>query len=323
MAKRCALLALLAILFVVAACAPLDPVSQSETPIGSEVKPEGVRETPAPPKEINPDPVGVNPDPVDGVSVPTQEVEMIFQTIRQSIADRIGTNADQLHLREITAVEWPDGCLGLAAPDQMCIQVITPGYRLIVEAEGKTYEVRTNLDGSMVKINAGMIAQPPVTGPAEIPSECLNAHDTKAYVDFVNAFCFSFPADMLQDERGLAAVYAQPKDPTNPEEVVTRLDIFASPSVPNTTLETLVSDFQKQFEGANSPVKITRSAVELGGEPALMLEPVPGRLSSRMVFALRNGIFYQLIFFPLDEPSVKADFDRLYDAVISSFTFLP
>jgi len=42
-----------------------------------------------------------------------------------------------------------------------------------------------------------------------------------------------------------------------------------------------------------------------------------------MVFALHNARFYQLIFFPLDESSVESDFNRLYEVVISTFTFLP
>jgi len=46
-------------------------------------------------------------------------------------------------------------------------------------------------------------------------------------------------------------------------------------------------------------------------------------LSSRMVFALYNGMFYQLIFFPIDEPTAAPDLTRLYEAVISTFTFIP
>ncbi len=315
--KKTFLLSLfLAGIVVFSACAPLDPVSPYETPSGSESQPQEVRETPAPPKEIQPSLPG-------GEVAPLEESEMFFETIRAGIAGQLGVDADQIRLVSMTTVEWPDGCLGLAAPDQMCIQVITPGYSLMIESGNRTFEVRTNLDGSQVRINTGTIAQPPVAEQPEIPAECFKNVDSNVYVDLVNAFCFNYPADMLQDERGLAAIYAQPINPANPEEATVRLDIFAAPAIPDAALDSLVGDFQKQFEGPDSPVKITRSAVELGGQPALMLEPVPGRLSSRMVFALHNGIFYQLIFFPLDVPQVKADFDRLYDAVISSFTFLP
>lgn len=317
MGKPFALFVLLAGALLFFACAPLDPASPYETPAGSESQPQAVRETPAPPAEMQP------PPPAGGEVIPLEEAEMFFESIRAGIAGQLGADADQIRLVSMTAVEWPDGCLGLAAPDQMCIQVITPGYSLMIESGGKTYEVRTNLEGSQVRVNTGTIAQPPVAEQPKIPVECLQDVDSNVYVDLVNAFCFNYPADMLQDERGLAAIYAQPKNPADPEEVTVRLDIFAAPAIPDAALEALVGDFQKQFEGANSPVKITRNPLELGGEPAFVLEPIPGRLSSRMVFALHNGVFYQLIFFPVDQPQVKADFDRLYDIVISSFTFLP
>lgn len=316
MGKWFTLTVLLAGLILVSACAPLDPASLYETPTGGEAQPEEVRNTPQPPKEIQ-------PEPANGEIVPMEEAAMFFETIRAGIAGQLGVSADQIRLVSMTAVEWPDGCLGLAAADQMCTQVITPGYRLMIEAGGRTLEVRTNLDGSHIRVNTAAIAQPPVIEQPEIPADCPKAEDAKIYVDLVNAFCFNYPADMLQDERGLAAIHSQSMNPANPEEVNARLDIFAAPAIPDAALESLVSDFQKQFEGPESPVKITRTPIELGGQPALMLEPVPGRLSSRMVFALHNGIYYQLIFFPLDEPSVKADFDRLYNTVISSFTFLP
>ncbi len=47
-------------------------------------------------------------------------------------------------------VEWPDSCLGAAKPDEMCLQVITPGYRVILEHRGQRYEFHTNADGSRV-----------------------------------------------------------------------------------------------------------------------------------------------------------------------------
>ncbi|MEN6410481.1 MAG: hypothetical protein ABFD44_12305, partial [Anaerolineaceae bacterium] len=49
---------------------------------------------------------------------------------------------------------------GVHQPDLMCAQVITPGYRIQLEANGQTYEVHTNEDGS----NAALVetaAEPP------------------------------------------------------------------------------------------------------------------------------------------------------------------
>jgi hypothetical protein len=49
-------------------------------------------------------------------------------------------------------VEWPDGCLGVAKPNQMCTQVIVPGYRVMLEVNGTQYEVRTDKEVKQVEV---------------------------------------------------------------------------------------------------------------------------------------------------------------------------
>jgi hypothetical protein len=67
---------------------------------------------------------------------------------RQMLAGQLGVAAEDIKVLAVEPVEWPDGCLGLAAPDQMCTQAIVPGYRLVLEAQGQSYIFRTNEDGS-------------------------------------------------------------------------------------------------------------------------------------------------------------------------------
>lgn len=44
-------------------------------------------------------------------------------------------------------VQWSDGSLGCPVPGQMYIQVVTPGYWIIVEAGGKQYDYRATETG--------------------------------------------------------------------------------------------------------------------------------------------------------------------------------
>ncbi len=44
----------------------------------------------------------------------------------------------------VTAVDWPDACLGVRTPGSVCAQVVTPGYRIIIEAGGKRIEYHTD-----------------------------------------------------------------------------------------------------------------------------------------------------------------------------------
>ena len=56
----------------------------------------------------------------------------------------------QITLISAEAVQWPDGCLGVQTLGVMCTQAIVPGYKIILEANGKQYEFHTNVDGSQV-----------------------------------------------------------------------------------------------------------------------------------------------------------------------------
>ena len=49
-------------------------------------------------------------------------------------------------------VDWPDACMGIETPGVMCAQVITPGYKIVLEANGKQYEYHTNESGSVVRL---------------------------------------------------------------------------------------------------------------------------------------------------------------------------
>jgi hypothetical protein len=68
----------------------------------------------------------------------------------QALAAALGTSVDQIKLVSIEAVDWPDGCLGVRRVGVLCTQVITPGFRIVLEANGKQYEYHTSADGSVV-----------------------------------------------------------------------------------------------------------------------------------------------------------------------------
>lgn len=52
-------------------------------------------------------------------------------------------------LTSVEAVDWPDACLGAAGDDEVCAQVITPGYRIIVEQGGETSEYHASRAGEL------------------------------------------------------------------------------------------------------------------------------------------------------------------------------
>lgn len=79
-----------------------------------------------------------------------EQPEAIQAAIR-ALVEAKGLGADEISVVSVEAVEWNDACLGLAGPDEMCAQVITPGYRIILEANGEQSEFHTDATGQTVR----------------------------------------------------------------------------------------------------------------------------------------------------------------------------
>jgi outer membrane protein assembly factor BamB len=67
-----------------------------------------------------------------------------------ALSENLGLSAGEITVVSTEAVEWPDACLGIEGPELSCAQVITPGFRVILDANGKQVEYRTNEDGTQI-----------------------------------------------------------------------------------------------------------------------------------------------------------------------------
>jgi hypothetical protein len=68
------------------------------------------------------------------------------------LADWLGIDITGVQIGEIRYMEWPDACLGLPAQDELCAQVITPGYQILLQVDERQFEVRTDTVGSIIRI---------------------------------------------------------------------------------------------------------------------------------------------------------------------------
>lgn len=70
------------------------------------------------------------------------------QLVGQATADlaaRLSISSDAIQVVSIEEVEWRDSSLGLPQAGQLYAQVITPGYRIELAAQGKRYRYHTDL----------------------------------------------------------------------------------------------------------------------------------------------------------------------------------
>jgi hypothetical protein len=82
-------------------------------------------------------------------SVPTPAdpgQQSLLERTREDLASRITTPADEIALVGFSEVEWSDSSLGCPQPGMDYLQVITPGYLILLEVNAQTYEYHSNKD---------------------------------------------------------------------------------------------------------------------------------------------------------------------------------
>ncbi len=70
---------------------------------------------------------------------------------QQALSNLLELPIQAITISSFEAAQWPDGCLGLGAPGELCTQTVVSGYSVVLEANGQFYEFRTNSTGSVVR----------------------------------------------------------------------------------------------------------------------------------------------------------------------------
>ena len=126
-AKLFILLVLVSLVF--AACAPVTPNPASTNPTETAAN--------QPP----------TPTPAEGKTLPPAAA----LAAQKMLAEKLNLSTAEIEIQKVEPVDWPNACLGAAAPDEFCAQVITPGFRVILAANGQTYEYHTDREGSQIR----------------------------------------------------------------------------------------------------------------------------------------------------------------------------
>ena len=87
--------------------------------------------------EPNPTP---QPDPPEAVVAAEQQ-----------LSKELGIPVDEIDYVSFSREQWRDSCLGLGGPRESCLQVITPGWRVVLTAKGAQYVFRTDATGEAIR----------------------------------------------------------------------------------------------------------------------------------------------------------------------------
>jgi hypothetical protein len=140
-------------MFLILACGRTTTVPQpnevTESPIETE-------QQPAPPTEGNTDPMTPSlPTPADA------GLQNLIELIKADLASRQAVSVDEITLVETIAAEWSDSSLDCPQPGMEYLQVITPGYRIVLQVNNQWYEYHTNRDAYFVYCDNQVPPTPP------------------------------------------------------------------------------------------------------------------------------------------------------------------
>lgn len=146
-----------------------------------------------------------------------------------------------------------------------------------------------------------------------LPAACKTEGMT-TYTDPAGRFCFAYPADFSAEGEGLVG-------PTqDPDVARARLVILSEALESGKDLAGVIAARLAQYGDA----AVKQADVQLGGEPAVSLETVPGDPGSLDYVIVHGGEVITLRFQPNVEtyPQGRMDREALADAVTKSFTWL-
>ncbi len=96
-------------------------------------------------------PVPATSEPVTGEVPPA-----VMASARAELAKEVGVEAAaNATVVKAEAVDWPDGSLGCPQPGMMYPQVITPGYQVVFEVDGKQYDMHASASGGAFLCESG------------------------------------------------------------------------------------------------------------------------------------------------------------------------
>ena len=88
--------------------------------------------------------------PTAPITQPPPGTQNVAEAAQQILSQQMGADLAAVGVLSVEPVNWRDACLGVAKAGMMCAQVITPGYRITLELDGRQYIYHTDASGSQI-----------------------------------------------------------------------------------------------------------------------------------------------------------------------------
>jgi len=102
-----------------------------------------------PTAELQPTTSVPTPSAKPTVDLVPPEAQDVVALAREDLAERLEVDRETIEVIAVEAVEWSDASLGCPEPGQMYAQVVTPGFRVVLETGGERHLYHTNTGRSL------------------------------------------------------------------------------------------------------------------------------------------------------------------------------
>lgn len=88
------------------------------------------------------------------VTAPVPETDSAAATAaaKARLALELGVDESAITVVSVEPTEFTDSCLGLGQANESCLQAMTPGYIVMLDVDGQSYEAHTDETGQQVRI---------------------------------------------------------------------------------------------------------------------------------------------------------------------------
>lgn len=80
----------------------------------------------------------------------------VMTAVLADLSTKTGKDASTATVVTAEAVTWPDGSLGCPQPGVMYTQMVQPGYQVVLELDGTTYDYRVAGEGTVIRLCEGL-----------------------------------------------------------------------------------------------------------------------------------------------------------------------
>lgn len=71
--------------------------------------------------------------------------------VQNQISQTLGVAVESIQIQNVEKKDWPNSCLGLPQGDEVCAEVITPGWLLTFNIDNQVYKYRVDTTGTVIR----------------------------------------------------------------------------------------------------------------------------------------------------------------------------